>query len=121
MNPSTFPTMPESPGHAEAALAHVVPVRILLTVFASLIVLTAITVTVSYFDLGALNLLVAMGVATAKASLITLFFMHLRYDSTFNAVIFVIGVAFLALFLIITMYDAIGYQAQVQAYQQAVP
>ena len=101
-----------------AAPAHVVPLRVLLAVFAALMVLTAITVAASYFDLGALNLLVALGVATVKATLVVLYFMHLRYDSAFNSVVFAIGVAFLALFLVITMLDTIEYHADVQTWQE---
>jgi cytochrome c oxidase subunit IV len=100
------------------ALAHVVDVRVLLTVFAALIALTAVTVAVSYFDFGPFNLVVALGVATLKAVLVALWFMHLRYDSGLNAFIFLVGVAFLGLFLIIAMFDAVQYQPQVQSWSQ---
>ena len=59
MEPSANPSCHEC---TETPLAHVVEVRTLLAVFAALIVLTAITVAVSYFDFGAVNLLVALGV-----------------------------------------------------------
>ena len=60
--------------------------------FAGLIVLTAITVAVSYFDLGPFNLIVAMSIATIKAALVAMWFMHLRYDSGLHALIFLVGV-----------------------------
>jgi cytochrome c oxidase subunit 4 len=101
-------------------LAHVVSAGVLLRVFAALVVLTVVTVTVSYFNLGALNLLVALGVATTKATLVALYFMHLRYDNALHAVFFLIGVAFLGLFLVITMLDTIQYQPDVQLYQQSI-
>lgn len=101
-----------------AMLAHVVDVRVLLAVFATLIALTAITVAVSYFDFGPFNLMVALGVATIKAALVALWFMHLRYDSGLNAVIFLVGVAFLGLFLAITMIDSVQYQPSVQKWEQ---
>jgi cytochrome c oxidase subunit 4 len=114
--------MPSDSGHnAEETLGHVVDVRVLLAVFAALVVLAAITVAVSYFNFGALNLLVAMGVATIKAALVALYFMHLRYDSRFNAFIFCVGVAFLGLFLVITMLDTIEYYPYVQQWQQSHP
>jgi cytochrome c oxidase subunit 4 len=118
VNTTTQPTPPDSSGHADAALAHVVPVQTLLAVFAALMVLTAITVAVSYFNFGVLNLVVAMAVATVKATLVALYFMHLRYDSGFNAIVFGIGVAFVALFLVVTMLDTIEYQPDVQSWQE---
>jgi cytochrome c oxidase subunit 4 len=99
-------------------LAHVVDVRVLLAVFAALIVLTAITVAVSYFQFGPFNLIVAMGVATIKAALVALWFMHLRYDSGLNAFIFLVGIAFLGLFMVIAMLDSVEYRPNIQAWEQ---
>lgn len=73
-------------------------------VLAALLVLTVITVQASYFDFGAWNIVVALLIASAKGSLVALFFMHLRHDK-FNAVIFVGGLLFLAIFLIWTLFD----------------
>ena len=99
-------------------LAHVVAPRILLGVFAALVVLTALTVAVSYFDLGELNLIVALSIATVKASLVALWFMHLRYDSGIYSFIFLVGVVFLGLFLIITMLDSVQYQPNIEKWQK---
>jgi cytochrome c oxidase subunit 4 len=115
MEPSSTPC---SQACAETSLAHVVEVRVLLAVFAALIALTAITVTVSYYDFGAFNLIVALGVATIKAALVALWFMHLRYESGLNAFIFLVGVAFLGLFLIIAMLDSVQYRPNVQSWEQ---
>ncbi len=73
-------------------------------VLLALLVLTVITVQASYFDFGAWNTVVALMIASAKGSLVALFFMHLRHDK-FNAVIFVGGLLFLAIFLIWTLFD----------------
>ncbi len=113
-------TTRDSLGPEESRLAHVVPTRVLLAVFVALMVLTAFTVAVSYFDFGEVNLSVALGVATVKATLVALYFMHLRYDKPFNAIIFVIGVAFLGLFLMITMLDTLEYHPEVQAWEEKV-
>ena len=115
---TTRPATPRPGAASEGPLGHVVSVQVLLGVFGALLALTALTVAVSYVDFGALNLLVAIGVATVKASLVALYFMHLRYDSPFNAVVFLIGVAFLALFLAITMLDTIKYHPDVQTWQE---
>ena len=103
---------------SEPSLAHVVEVRVLLAVFAALIALTAITVAVSYFDFGPFNLIVALGVATLKATLVALWFMHLRYESGLHAFIFLVGVVFLGLFLGIAMLDSVQYHTNVQTWEQ---
>jgi len=92
------------------SLAHVAEIRVLMAVFVALMALTAVTVAVSYFDFGAMNLVVALGIAGIKASLVALWFMHLRYESPLHAFIFLVGVAFLGLFLVITMLDAVTYR-----------
>jgi len=55
--------------------------RTYIVVWGSLIILTAATVAVSYVHLGMMNVVVALLIASAKASLVALFFMHLRYES----------------------------------------
>ena len=54
-------------------------------------VLTVATVGVTYVDMGRFNLVVALGVAAVKASLVGLYFMHLRYDSPFNGFVLVVA------------------------------
>ncbi|MFZ5926076.1 MAG: cytochrome C oxidase subunit IV family protein [Acidobacteriota bacterium] len=73
-------------------------------VLLALLVLTVITVQASYYDFGAWNTVVALIIASAKGSLVALFFMQLRYDK-FNAIIFTGGLLFLAIFLIWTLFD----------------
>jgi len=84
---------------------HVLPLKVYLLVAATLLVLTAITVTVSEYNLGPVNLLVAISIAAIKATLVALFFMHLLYDNKMYLVIFVVAVLFLAMFIIFTMFD----------------
>ena len=84
---------------------HVLPVSVYLAVWGGLLVLTVITVWISYFNFGVMNLLVAMAVASVKASLVVLFFMHLKYDEKFNAVVFTGCLAFLFTFFVLTLAD----------------
>ena len=84
---------------------HILPLRVYLGVFAGLLVLTAVTVAVSFIHFGAFNLVVAMFVAAVKASLVAMFFMHLKYDNKLYLVVFLIAIAFLAVFIIFTMFD----------------
>jgi cytochrome c oxidase subunit 4 len=76
-------------------------------VLAALLVLTVITVLAAgvHFGSPSVNVIVALVIASVKASLVALFFMHLRYDKPLNAVIFCTGLVFLALFLIFCYID----------------
>jgi cytochrome c oxidase subunit IV len=106
------------PQEFDRPLAHIVEARVLFAVFAALVVLTAITVAVSCFDFGAMNLVVALAVAAIKAALVALWFMHLRYESPLHAFIFLVGIAFLGLFLVIAMLDAVTYRPNVETWRQ---
>jgi len=80
--------------------AHVVPPRVYLLVFASLMALTFVTVAASRFDFGAGNTIVAVAIAVVKASLVVLFFMHVKYGS--RLVQLLVAAAFLWLALLIS-------------------
>lgn len=60
---------------------HIVPPSVFLTVLIALLVLTVITVGVSKIEMGAWNIVVAMLVASIKAGIVGLFFMHLKYEN----------------------------------------
>ncbi len=94
------------------------PVPALLGVFAVLMVLTALTVAATWVDLGGWNLWIAMGIATVKASLVALYFMHLRYDHPFNGLVFLVALAFLAVFISLALLDTLEYQPEVEARQE---
>jgi len=95
---------------------HVVPIRVLVGVFAALVVLTCITVAASRLDLGSWNLWVALAIATAKASLVAAYFMHLKYDSPFNTLVLITALVFLGLFLGIVMLDSLEYFPDIESY-----
>jgi cytochrome c oxidase subunit 4 len=107
-------TTPDQHGDDHEGVGHVVPLQILIGVFVALIVLTWLTVAVTAVDLGSLNLWVALAVATIKGSLVVLYFMHLRYDSPFNSLVFVTALVFLFLFLGITIMDTIQYHPNIE-------
>jgi cytochrome c oxidase subunit IV len=74
-------------------------------VFGALLVLTLITTAVAFVDLGLLNTPLALGIALLKASLVMIYFMHLRH-STFLARVFAgAGVLWLLHFIIFTLSD----------------
>lgn len=84
---------------------HIVPKSLLLKVFGALVLLTIVTVGAAYVPLGPLTVPVAIGIAVAKASLVVLFFMHLKYDNPVNALTFTIGTIFVVVFITITLLD----------------
>ena len=91
---------------------HVLPLSVYLGVGTALFVLTGITVGVAHIDLGSgWNLIVAMLVATIKASLVALIFMHLLFDNKLYAVIFGIGLFMLTAFIVETMFDTLRRDA----------
>lgn len=71
----------------------------------TLLILTAITVAASYVNFGAMNVVVALTIATIKATLVALFFMHLLHDKPVNGLIAATGFLFLGLFLMFTLLD----------------
>lgn len=88
----------DSPGHT-------ISLRTYLLIWVALLFLTVVTVAVSRIDLGSFNTLVAIAIATLKASLVALFFMHLRYDNKFNALVLLCSLVFIGLFFIPTFID----------------
>jgi cytochrome c oxidase subunit 4 len=104
--------------HSDGAVhVHVHDVSLYLKVFGALIFFTVVTVATSYLDIdgfvrpgtphgaGGMNFLLAMAIATAKATFVCVWFMHLKEDARFNALIFVGGVLFAAVFLAYTLND----------------
>ena len=65
----------------EAASHHVVSPVIYIVIFLALLVGTALTVWASYVDLGIFNPILAIAIACGKATLVVLFFMHVKYSS----------------------------------------
>ena len=87
---------------------HVVPVKIYLTVFVVLLVMTATTTAVSGIDLGPWNTVVALAIAVFKASLVVLFFMHAKYSPRLTRVVIVGGLFWLAILLLLTFSDFVS-------------
>lgn len=100
--------------HSEnTGAGHVSSPMSILLVWAALIVLTVVTVGATYIDLGGtMNLWVAMIIATAKAVLVALYFMHLRYETPFILIVFLGTLLFVALLVSISMMDAAQYSQE---------
>lgn len=84
---------------------HVVPIKTYFAVFAALMVFTGITVAAAFVDLGALNNVVMLGIAIAKATLVVLFFMHVKYGTRMIHLVAAGGFLWLLLLFGLTMQD----------------
>jgi cytochrome c oxidase subunit IV len=87
------------------AAKHLVPLRIYFTIFSLLMVLTAVTVGVSFIDLGAMNTVVAIVIAVIKMLLVVLYFMHVRYSTRLTLAVVAGGFFWLLLLLGLTLAD----------------
>lgn len=101
-------TQAGSKGHG-ARIGHVVPLWLLTAVLGALLILTLATVGATYFDLGPANLWIALAIAALKASLVALYFMHLRWSRPFNGVLFLVALVFIMLFAGIALVDTVAY------------
>lgn len=112
---------PSSSDHAHASPGHIVPVKLLAGVWLVLMVLTVLTVEAAKINFGELNLWMAMGIATVKASLVVLFFMHLYWDRPINGIIFCTSLLLVALFIGLALTDSSEYQGElVPGYAPAI-
>jgi cytochrome c oxidase subunit 4 len=95
----------EGNGGEVQGVTHLVPVRVYLTVFSLLMVLTATTVGVSFLDLGPFNTLVAIVIAVTKMMLVILYFMHVRYSSRLTWIFVGAGVFWFVIMIVLTLAD----------------
>ena len=88
---------------------HIVPPKVYIGVFSALMIFTLITVLAAMADLNHIfsgfNVLVALAIATFKASLVVLYFMHLRYSPKRTQLVIIASVFWLAVMLFMTMSD----------------
>lgn len=87
---------------------HIIPIRTYLLIFAALFVLLILTVAVAFIDVGPLNIVIALTIATAKALLILLYFMHVRYSNRLTWVFASAAFFWLIILLGLTMTDYIS-------------
>src|SRR5208283_4328675 len=84
---------------------HVVPKGIYFVIFISLLALTALTTGLAYVDLGQWNTIVALIIACCKATLVVLFFMHLRWSPRLMRVVLLSALLWLAILISLTTTD----------------
>jgi cytochrome c oxidase subunit IV len=84
---------------------HIVPPSTYLAIILTLMCLTALTVAVAYIDLGRFNIVAALGIATIKATLVVLFFMHAKYSPKRTKLVIFAGIFWLIILLFMTLSD----------------
>jgi len=84
---------------------HIVPTRTYYLIFGILALCTYLTWQVAVFDLGPLNTIVALIIAVFKATLVVLFFMHVRYSTRLTWAVIVGSVFWLGILLALTLSD----------------
>jgi cytochrome c oxidase subunit 4 len=84
---------------------HVSPVWEFTAVFVILLFLTIMTYVVSFAGLGPWSLPVAMTIAFTKATLVVLYFMHLKYEDRFYGFLFCVTILFVSIFFTFTLFD----------------
>ena len=94
-----------SDAHATHEGPHVLPDGLIVLVWVGLLILTSITVGASVFFPGTVGIVTAMIVTPLKATLILMFFMHLKYEKPGFVVMFLVAVGILAIFLGLTFFD----------------
>jgi cytochrome c oxidase subunit IV len=84
---------------------HIVSPKIYFAIFAALMIGTALTVWAAFQNFHQFNIVIALGIATIKATLVILYFMHARYSPKRTQLVIVCSVFWLAIMLGLTLSD----------------
>lgn len=84
---------------------HIVSPKIYAVIFLALMVFTLLTVFAALQDFGQMNIVIALVIATIKATLVILFFMHGKYSARRTKLVIVAGFFWLAIMLGLTLAD----------------
>lgn len=115
--------------HSEAAThgqhtfhEHVVPISTYIGVFVTLLIATGLTTWVAFQDLGSWNVVVALVIAVCKATLVVLFFMHVKYNKGLSRIVLVGAVFWLGIMITFTLSDELtrGWGVNPQAWAGAI-
>ena len=84
---------------------HIVPTRTYYTIFAVLMLCTGLTVAIAFVNLGAMNIVAALTIAAFKATIVVLFFMHVKYSTRLTWAVVVGSLFWLGILLALTLGD----------------
>lgn len=90
---------------AQEQSLHIIPFRIYVYVWVALLLLLAATIAVATYHFTSFSVVINLLISTAKAALVLLFFMHLRYEGTFLKVMLSVALVALTLIIILTFSD----------------
>lgn len=121
----TGPTSPHDPADYGHHGHHILPAKVLLRTFGVLVALTVLTVVLAFMERGGVvyfgavgSVAVALIIAGAKATVVAMYFMALKYDNRVNALAFVMGVVFLVVFFVFTFLDT-GFRGRFEGVPDA--
>jgi len=97
---------------------HIVSPKIYLVIFLTLMAGTAVTVWAAFQNFGQFNIVIALAVATFKATLVVLYFMHARYSPKRTQLVILCSVFWLAIMLALTLSD---YQTRERTVSRLAP
>jgi cytochrome c oxidase subunit 4 len=100
---------------------HIVSPKIYVVIFIALMAFTLLTVFAAVHDFGQMNVVIALVIATIKASLVILFFMHGKYSARRTKLVIVAGFFWLAIMLGLTLADYTTRHAEPSRTQLATP
>ena len=84
---------------------HLVPTRVYYSIFAVLMLLTGVTVTVAYVDLGPWNTVAALAIPCFKAMIVVLYFMHVKYSTRLIKLTVIAGLYWMGIIFALTLGD----------------
>ncbi len=84
---------------------HILPTRVYYTIFAILIFCTYLTVQAAFIDMGVFNTVAALTIAVFKATIVVLFFMHVKYSPKLTWLVVIGSVFWLGILLAMTLGD----------------
>jgi len=85
--------------------AHILPKRVYYTIFAILMFCTYLTVQIAFFDLGRLNAIAALAIAAFKATIVILFFMHVKYSTRLTWAVVLGSIFWFGILVALTLGD----------------
>ena len=84
---------------------HITEYRVYGWVLLVLLILTTITITVTWIDLAAWSVLIALLIATVKAGIVLTYFMHLKFESSLYRVLVIMVLVIFAMVILLTFFD----------------
>ena len=87
--------------------AHIVPYKTFMGIWIALLILTGVTGWVAQYNLGPLNIWVALSIATLKSALVVAVFMHMKYETRLFQLALFSALAILAIFIGLTFVDVL--------------